>query len=70
MNYISDGDSEREKGGRCILIIFVTNGNENVQEEEETESEDGVWTLKRVLEKSVQENYPGLVLLCVTHKQL
>ena len=35
--------------------------NTRHEEEEGTESEDGVWTLERVLEKSVQENYPGLV---------
>ena len=40
----------------------VFGGNTRHEEEEETESEEGVWTLERVLEKSVQENYPGLVL--------
>ena len=53
------------------LRAFVTNfkverdifgGTTRHEEEEETESEDGVRTLKRVLEKSVQENCPGLVL--------
>ena len=53
------------------MRAFVTNfkvereifgGTTRHEEEEETESEDGVRTLKRVLEKSVQENYPGLVL--------
>ena len=39
----------------------VFGGNTRHEEEEGTESEDGVWTLERVLEKSVQENYPGLV---------
>ena len=40
----------------------VFGGVTRYKEEEETESEDGVWTLERVLEKSIQENYPGLVL--------
>ena len=39
----------------------VFGGNTRHEEEEGTESKDGVWTLERVLEKSVQENYPGLV---------
>ena len=40
----------------------VFGGVTRYKEEEETESEDGVWTLERVQEKSIQENYPGLVL--------
>ena len=54
----------------------VFGGVTRYKEEEETESEDGVWTLERVLEKSIQENYPEWPcssnpgLLCVMHKQL
>ena len=44
-------------------VLSVNSGDSSHRSEEEgTESEDGVWTLERVLKKSVHENYPGLVL--------